>query len=213
MSDTDLKPPSRGERTRKELMDLAEIAILDKGYAATSIDELIAQAGITKSGFFYHFEDKQELAKELLRRDNATIEAGLRQMFEEAEAKHPDPLDALLEGMAQYAQAAAASPTSRPGCLAAAFSYQHALFDDEMQQLVLYGVDFKHRIIRERLERAAERYPPREKVDLDALADMAIAIIQGAMIMDRVRDPPPVMQAQMDLYRTYLSAIFRKLDR
>ena len=208
MSDTDLKPQSRGERTRKELLDLAEIAILEKGYAATSIDELIAQAGITKSGFFYHFEDKLELAKELLRRDNAAIEAGLQQMFEAAEAAHPDPLDALLEGMAQYAHAAAASPTSRPSCLAAAFSYQHALFDDEMQQLVLYGLDFKRRIIRERLERAAMKYPPKERVDLEALADMAIAIVQGAMIMDRVRDPPPVMQAQMDLYRTYLRAVF-----
>ncbi|HYD74368.1 MAG TPA: TetR/AcrR family transcriptional regulator [Candidatus Binatia bacterium] len=207
MTDTDLKP-RRGEQTRKELMDLAEIAILEKGYAATSIDELIAQAGITKSGFFYHFGDKLELAKELLRRDNATIEAGLQQMFEAAEAAHPDPLDALLETMTQYAQAASASPTSRPGCLAAAFSYQHALFDEEMQQLVLYGLDFKRRMIRERLERAAAKYPPRERVDLDALADMAIAIVQGAMIMDRVRDPPPVMQAQMDLYRTYLRAIF-----
>jgi TetR/AcrR family transcriptional regulator, transcriptional repressor for nem operon len=209
MTDADIKP-RRGEQTRKEILDLAEIAILEKGYAATSIDELIVQTGITKSGFFYHFEDKLELAKALLRRDNATIEAGLQRMFKEAEAKHPDPLDALLEGMTQYAHAAAASPTSRPGCLAAAFSYQHALFDDEMRQLVLYGLDFKRRIIRERLERAAAKYPPRERVDLDALADMAIAIIQGAMIMDRVRDPPPVMQAQMDLYRTYLRALFQR---
>jgi len=210
MTDTDVKPQSRGERTRKELMDLAEIAILEKGYAATSIDELIAQAGITKSGFFYHFEDKLELAKELLRRDNATIEAGLKQLFAEAEANYADPLEALLAGMTQYAMAAAASPTSRPGCLAAAFSYQHALFDEEMQQLVLYGLEFKRRIIRARLERAAAKYPPRETVDLDALADMAIAIVQGAMIMDRVRDPPPVMQAQMDLYCTYLRAIFSR---
>jgi TetR/AcrR family transcriptional regulator, transcriptional repressor for nem operon len=209
MTDTDIKP-RRGEQTRKELMDLAEVAILEKGYAATSIDELIAQAGITKSGFFYHFEDKLELAKELLRRDNANIEAGLHQMFEEASTNHPDPLEALLAGMTQYAQAAAASPISRPGCLAAAFSYQHALFDDEMRQLVLYGLDFRRRIIRERLECAAAKYPPSERVDLDGLADMAIAIVQGAMIMDRVRDPPPVMQAQMDLYRTYLRAVFAR---
>ena len=39
-----------------------------KGFAATSIDELIAGAGITKSGFFYHFKDKTELAKALLLR-------------------------------------------------------------------------------------------------------------------------------------------------
>ncbi len=205
---TDLKSASRGERTRKEILDLAEIAVLEKGYAATSIEELIAQAGITKSGFFYHFADKRDLAKELLRRDNAAIEAAMRKIFAEADDQNPDPLDALLASMTAYAEAAAASPTSRPGCLAAAFSYQHALFDDEMRQLVRHGLDFKRSMIRERLEKAAAAYPPKSPVDFDALADMAIAIMQGAMIMDRVRDTPPVMQAQMDLYRTYLRALF-----
>ncbi len=33
-----------------------------------SIDELIAAAEISKSGFFYHFADKNELAKALLER-------------------------------------------------------------------------------------------------------------------------------------------------
>ena len=43
-------------------------AILEKGFGATSIEELIAAAGITKSGFFYHFKDKTELARILLTR-------------------------------------------------------------------------------------------------------------------------------------------------
>ena len=210
MSDTDVKPVSRGERTRKEIMDLAEIAILEKGYAATSIDELIVQAGITKSGFFYHFADKQDLAKELLKRDNTMIEAALNELIETAQANNPDPLDALLEVMTHYAHAAAASPTSRPGCLAAAFSYQHALFDDEMQGLVHYGINFKHRLFRQVLERVAVKYPPADSVDLDALADMAIAIVQGAMIMDRVREPPPAIFPQVELYRTYLKALFKR---
>ncbi len=205
---TDSKSASRGERTRKEILDLAEIAVLEKGYAATSIEELIAQAGITKSGFFYHFADKRDLGKELLRRDNAAIEAAMRQMFQEAGARYPDPLDALLAGMASFAEAAAASPTARPGCLAAAFSYQHALFDDDMRELVRHALEFKRRLIREQLEKAAGAYPPKPPVDFDALADMAIAVMQGAMIMDRVREPPPVMRAQMDLYRTYLRALF-----
>ena len=42
--------------------------MLAKGFAATSIEELIAAAGITKSGFFYHFKDKGELAKGLMLR-------------------------------------------------------------------------------------------------------------------------------------------------
>ena len=57
----------KGGDTRERILDAAEAAVLEKGFAATSIEELIAAVGITKSGFFYHFKDKGELAKALLR--------------------------------------------------------------------------------------------------------------------------------------------------
>ena len=61
----DKAPKKRGD-ARERILQLAEAAILEKGFAATSIDELIAAAEITKSGFFYHFRDKTELARVLL---------------------------------------------------------------------------------------------------------------------------------------------------
>src|SRR5215207_9884994 len=60
--------PSKGERTRGRIMDLAYEAIVEKGFAATSIEELVEAAGITKSGFFYHFKDKNDLARQLFDR-------------------------------------------------------------------------------------------------------------------------------------------------
>jgi AcrR family transcriptional regulator len=58
-------PRKRGA-ARGRLLDLAETAVLEKGFSGTSIEELIVGAGITKSGFFYHFPDKSALAKALL---------------------------------------------------------------------------------------------------------------------------------------------------
>jgi AcrR family transcriptional regulator len=55
--------PRKGSDTRERILDVAEGAVLEKGFAATSIEEVIAAVGITKSGFFYHFKDKNELAK------------------------------------------------------------------------------------------------------------------------------------------------------
>ena len=59
---------TKGERTRERIMDLAYQSIVEKGFAATSIEELVEAAGITKSGFFYHFRDKGALAKGLMLR-------------------------------------------------------------------------------------------------------------------------------------------------
>ena len=68
----------KGGDTRERILDAAEAAVLEKGFAATSIEELIAAVGITKSGFFYHFKDKGELAKALLvryvERENALFD-------------------------------------------------------------------------------------------------------------------------------------------
>ena len=58
--------PSKGEVTRDKLMDIAERHILENGFAATSIDVLSKEAGITKGGFFYHFDGKNALAYALM---------------------------------------------------------------------------------------------------------------------------------------------------
>src|SRR3546814_9539382 len=48
-------------QTRERLLDFAYGAIIEKGFAATSIEELVEAAGITKSGFFRSEEHTSEL--------------------------------------------------------------------------------------------------------------------------------------------------------
>jgi len=49
------------EVRREELMDAAEQIFLEKGVAATSIDEIVAGADVAKGTFYIHFESKEEL--------------------------------------------------------------------------------------------------------------------------------------------------------
>lgn len=42
----------KGEATRERILEVAEASVLAKGFGARSIEEVIAEAGITKSGFF-----------------------------------------------------------------------------------------------------------------------------------------------------------------
>lgn len=199
--------PSRGGQTRTRLLDLAEAAMLSKGYAATSIEELIAAAGITKSGFFYHFAEKSDLAKALLRRDNEHTMLAFTACCEAADVAHADPLDAYLDALDRFG-AMAVSETRRPGCLIAAFAYQEAHFDEEHQALMVEAVAWRRQMMRARLERIAAKYPPRAPVDLDDLADMAVAMIQGGMVIDRIRDRARVTQDQVQLYRTFVRTLF-----
>lgn len=200
---------SRGESTRQRLLDLAERAILEKGYAATSIEELIAAAEITKSGFFYHFRGKSELAKALMRRDNANTARAFDAIFGQADADNADPLDALLDGLSRFAKAASLSPHAYPGCLIAAFAYQQALFDPEHLRLMEDGFAERRAQFRVRLDRIAAQRSPMAEIDLDDLADMAIAIIQGAIVLDRVRGAQSAaIDQQIAVYKGFILKLF-----
>ena len=94
-----------GPDTRERLLEIAERAVLEKGFGATSIEELVAEAGITKNGFFYHFPNKNALALALLQRyfarDNALFDDVLAR---ERGKLSNDPLEAFLIGLKLLAE-------------------------------------------------------------------------------------------------------------
>jgi hypothetical protein len=98
-----------------------------------------------------------------------------------------------------------------PGCLVASLTYQEALLDHGQRDLLRNAVQARRREMRARLDRIAERYPPRDGIDLDDLADMAVAIVQGGFIIDRVRTQRIlVVTQQLELYRAFLRAVFQR---
>jgi len=87
---------TKGERTRERIMDVAYESIVEKGFAATSVEELVEAVGITKSGFFYHFKDKNDLARQLFERFLAEDEGIVETLANRARELSDDPLQSLL---------------------------------------------------------------------------------------------------------------------
>src|SRR5690606_9219747 len=192
-----LQRTRKGGETRERLLELAESAVLQKGFAATSIDELIAAAGITKSGFFYHFKDKNELAKALLVRHLEHDHAILEDVFGRGDELHEDPLHSFLIGLKLFAEVLANLPEAHPGCLAASYAYQDQLFSQEIRELNHTGVSRWRVRFRERLDRIAKRYPPRIDVDLKVLADMPLTLVEGAIVNGKVLKDDSILPNQL----------------
>lgn len=195
--------------TRERLLDAAESAVLEKGFAGTSIEELIAAVGITKNGFFYHFKDKGELAKAMLERYMAREVPVFDAIFARADELNEDPLHGFLVALKMLAEAFADLPGTHPGCVIASICYQDRLFDREVRRLNGEAVLAWRRRFRDRLDRIAERYPPKIAVDLDDLADMLSAVTDGGIILSRTLEDRGALPRQVLLYREFVRAVFQ----
>ena len=162
-----MHPEPEIETTRDKLLACAEKSILRKGFAATSIEELIDAVGITKSGFFYHFRDKGEMAKALLDRYLENEEQWFDAMFKRADELNEDPLHGFLVFLKMFVEAMEDLPGTHPGCLIATYCYEERLFDDDVRQKTATSLLNWRRRFRSRLDLIVEKYPPRIDVDLD----------------------------------------------
>jgi AcrR family transcriptional regulator len=199
---------TKGERTRQRILDIAYDSIVHKGFAATSIEELVEAAGITKSGFFYHFRDKNDLARQLLHRfiseDNELIDG----LTERARALCDDPLQSFLLFLNLYAEAMDDMPELHPGCLIATITYQAALFDRVVLQMNRESVMALRRRFASWIGEIAEIYPARSEADCEALADMLTVIVEGSIVLSRALDDRHLMGRQTRIYREHVKAVF-----
>jgi AcrR family transcriptional regulator len=198
----------KGGGARERVLDAAESAVLEKGFAATSIEELIAAVGITKSGFFYHFKDKGELAEALLVRYIARENTLFDEIFGRADELNEDPLHGFLVGLKMLSELLADLPRGHPGCLIASYCYQDRLFDREVQALNTAAVLAWRKRFRARLDLIATRYQPRIAIDLDDVADMLSVIADGGIILSKVVKDKNALSRQVMLYRDFVRAIF-----
>ncbi len=56
----------RGQRRREELVDFAARTFASKGYDATSIADIVEGLGVGKGVFYWYFESKEELFRQIL---------------------------------------------------------------------------------------------------------------------------------------------------
>ncbi len=199
---------TKGEQTREHIMATAESIILQRGYSGTSIEEIIGAAGITKGGFFYHFDGKNDLAKNLILRyleNDVTFFSGLA---DRARSLTEDPLQQLLLFLKLMAEAMEDLPGTHPGCLVASFTYEAQQFDDEVRELNAQGVLSWRYIFLEHFENVVKKYPMKIEKPLEELADMLSSVIEGGIIMSKVLNDRSILPNQLLQYRNYIRLVF-----
>ena len=63
-----------------------------------------------------------------------------------------------------------------------------------------------------RLQTVCDRYPPRVESDIDVLADMFTACVEGGIILAKASGDNQALIEQVQNYRTHLRLLFAETD-
>ena len=196
--------PRDGTATRERILTAAEHLVIENGYAATSVDEVIAASGSSKGAFFHHFDSKRDLARALVGR---YVEADLAHLTGalDATAAIDDPAERAVAFVRVFEDAGDELMTQQSGCLYTSVLTERQLsFDgtaDEIRGAILTWRAAFADLLRAALGRRAR------SLDADALADHLFVTFEGAYLLCRSLDDPSHMRTQMRAYRVLLEAL------
>ena len=92
--------------TRRALIDMGEQLFTEHGYAATSLDTIVAGAQVTKGALYHHFSGKQALFEAVFER----VESQAARDITDSLEGHDDPWDKALAGLRPRSSPSSSSP-------------------------------------------------------------------------------------------------------
>lgn len=192
---------------RERILDTAEGLVLEQGFSATTVDEILKGAEASKGAFFHHFPSKEALGTALLSRYYERDIETLEHFMGQAEAASDDPAQQLLVFFRLFEESAEPSVDESPGCLYVSFVYERMPQLEDEDDVIRGSIAVWRARILEKLEAAAMTRPRLAAQDLTALADLAFVYFEGAYILVRATGDSRHLRRQLGLLRSYMQLL------
>lgn len=194
-----------GAGARQRLLDAALSLIREKGYSSTSVDDLCAQAGVTKGAFFHHFKSKDALAVAAANRWSEITGV----FFETAPYhEHSDPLDRVL-GYLDFRKAILKGRVAEFTCLVGTMVQEIYDTRPEVRAACEASISGHAAKIEADIAAAMKRYRIRGPWTAESLALHTQAVLQGAFILAKAKDDAAVAASSIDHLRRYIEMLFQ----
>ena len=199
-----MQPNSAKPNARAKLMDAAVAVIREKGFYATSVDDLCHHAGVTKGAFFHHFPSKEALGVAAAEHWSDMTGA----FFAAAPYhRHPDPLDRVL-GYIDFRKAILQGALPEFTCLVGTMVQEVYDTASAIRDACRASIFGHAETLEADIAEAIATYKIKADWTAKSLALHTQAVLQGAFILAKANGGPEVAADSIDHLKRYVRLLF-----
>jgi len=198
---TSLEP----SETKRKLLDAGAKLMRARGYNATTVDDICADAGVTKGGFFHYFKSKDDIAQAALAHFH---EARVREYETASFRKLADPLDRVFGRLDFVKEIYCDKSPVTKGCLIGVLAQELAFTSPEIRDVC---ENFFARVVRDftaDLAEAKAAHAPNAKFDPKNVAWFYLSIVQGSLMLAKTAGNNDVLRDNIEQFRNHLNCLF-----
>lgn len=198
--------PARTPRSnaRDRLIAAAHQLVRRQGYAATSVDQICAGAGVTKGAFFHHFDTKEALG--VAAAEGWTERA--RPMFDRPpHTRLDDPLDRLL-GHIDFRLAMIDGPTEDYTCFVGTMVQEAYATSDRIRAACEASISAYCQALAPDIQAAMDVYGTPGDITALGLAQHIQSVLQGAFVLAKTTNDPTIARGTVTHLKRYVRMLF-----
>ena len=178
---------------REEALDKAMQTFWSRGYAATSMQDLVDRMGINRGSLYSTFGDKHELFLAALRMFDEHVR---QQLLARLASEHP-PREAMRRLFLTYLSQAAQDDGNR-GCLLTNTALELAAHDAEAAKIVAHAQEQIEGFFNDQIEAGLSRGEITLQAPTIEVARGFLATLLGLMVLIRSRPDPMLLRSIVD---------------
>ncbi len=199
------RKPARGT-ARTALLDAAHKLVRRQGWTATSVDNLCAEAGVTKGAFFHHFASKDELG---VAAAGHWSEVTGPLFASAAYHQRREPLDRIF-GYLDFRAALADGPLEAITCFAGTTVQEVFTTSESIRAACGATITDHAATLAGYFTEAIAQQHPRATVSADSLALYTQTVLQGGFVLAKATGDRTVLLDAIAHLKNHLKLLFKE---
>jgi TetR/AcrR family transcriptional regulator, transcriptional repressor for nem operon len=194
--------------TRQRLIDATVRLILRQGFTAATVDQICAEAGVTKGSFFHHFENKEAIGLAAANWWGAMGTAMYEKAWEDTELDPLEQMHRFLDIMSSFT-----TDLDNPcTCVVGMLSQEMSRTNPAIREVCAGHLkDWTGHVVK-MLAAAKLRHPPLVDFDPERVGWFLNCLWQGSMLIAKTCEESEIIRSNIRLARNWVDGLFGLSD-